>query len=163
MATYKKKELITGIAMLGVALGYGLMTLKLPGHSGVDAAFIPALLAVMLCVLAVIQLIGAFSAPQAPADVLPDIDTEEAGSSVDVMTVVKTLALIVGYIALMKTVGFPIMTVVYLYLQFIVLTPVDHKVRHVTYGLIAVATSAVIYLLFREAFDLMLPAGLMSF
>lgn len=163
MATCKKKELIIGAAMLGTALAYLLITLKLPTHSGIDAAFVPALLAGMLCLLAVIQLVSAFSTPQAPADNLPQIDAEETSTAIDVKTVVKTLALIVGYIALMNPVGFPIMTVVYLYLQFIVLTPHDHKVRHVTYALIALATSAVIYLLFREAFDLMLPAGLMNF
>ncbi|MCI8211435.1 hypothetical protein AUC61_18050 [Pseudomonas sp. S25] len=163
MATCKKKELIIGAAMFGTALGYLLMTLKLPTHSGIDAAFVPALLAGMLGLLAVIQLVSVFSTPQAPADNLPQVDVEETSTAVDVKTVVKTLALIVGYIALMNPVGFPIMTVVYLYLQFIVLTPHDQKVRHVTYALIALATSAVIYLLFREAFDLMLPAGLMNF
>ncbi|MBD8495468.1 tripartite tricarboxylate transporter TctB family protein [Pseudomonas syringae] len=163
MATCKKKELIIGGVMLGTALGYLLMTLKLPGHSGIDAAFVPGLLAGMLCLLAVIQLFGAFATPQAPADDVPHVDTEDTGSAIDVKTVVKTLALIVGYIALMNPVGFPIMTAVYLYLQFMVLTPADQKVPHLTYVVIAVITSAVIYLLFREAFDLMLPAGLTNF
>ena len=163
MATHKKKELIIGVVMLGVSLGYLLMALKLPGHSGIDAAFVPTLLAAMLCLLAVIQLFSAFTPAQASADDLPPLGDQEPAGSIDVSTVVKTLALMVGYIALMNPIGFPIMTVVYLYLQFIVLTPVDHKVRHFTYALIAVATSAVIYLLFREAFDLLLPAGLMDF
>lgn len=163
MATCKKKELIIGSVMLATALGYLVMSFKLPGHSGVDAAFVPTLLAAMLCLLAVIQLFSAFATPQASADNVPHVDTQETGSSIDVKTVVKTLALIVGYIALMNPVGFPIMTVVYLYLQFIVLTPFDHKVRHITYAFIALTTSAIIYLLFREAFDLMLPAGLTNF
>lgn len=163
MATSKKKELIIGGAMLATALGYLAMSFKLPGHSGIDAAFVPTLLAAMLCLLAVIQLLSAFATPQAPADNVPHVDTEDTGTAIDVKTVVKTLALIVGYIALMNPVGFPIMTVVYLYLQFIVLTPVDQKVRHITYALVALGTSAVIYLLFREAFDLMLPAGLTNF
>ena len=51
---------------------------------------------------------------------------------------------------------------VYLYLQFLVLTPVNQKARHLTYLLIAVACSAIIFLLFREAFDLLLPAGLLN-
>lgn len=163
MATCKKKELIIGGVMLATALGYLVMSFKLPGHSGIDAAFVPTLLAAMLCLLAVIQLFSAFATPQAPATDVPHIDTEDTSNSIDVKTVVKTLALIVGYIALMKPVGFPIMTVVYLYLQFIVLTPTDQKVRHITYAVVAVCTSAVIYLLFREAFDLMLPAGLTNF
>lgn len=163
MATCKKKELIIGGVMLATALGYLVMSFKLPGHSGIDAAFVPTLLAAMLCLLAFIQLFSAFATPQAPATDVPHIDTEDTSNSIDVKTVVKTLALIVGYIALMKPVGFPIMTVVYLYLQFIVLTPTDQKVRHITYAVVAVCTSAVIYLLFREAFDLMLPAGLTNF
>lgn len=163
MATSTKKELIIGVAMLGVGLGYLWMTLKLPGHSGVDAAFVPMLLSALLCLFAAIQLFSAFATAQAPADNLLHIDAEEPSSAIDVKTVVKTLALIVGYIALLNTVGFPIMTAVYLYLQFIVLTPLDHKVRHLSYAIIALTTSAVIYLLFREAFDLMLPAGLMNF
>ena len=64
--------------------------------------------------------------------------------------------------ALLGPVGFPIMTVVYLYLQFLVLTPVNQKARHLTYLLIAVICSALIFLLFREAFDLLLPAGLLN-
>ncbi len=163
MATGKKKELIIGGVMLATALAYLAMSLALPNHTGIDAAFVPIILAVMLCLLAAIQLFGVFSTPQAAADTVTPLPTEEPSSAVDVSTVVKTLALIVGYIALMNVVGFPIMTVVYLYLQFIVLTPVDHKVPHVSYAVIAVATSAVIYLLFREAFDLMLPAGLLNF
>lgn len=163
MATCKKKELIIGGVMLATALGYLVMSFKLPGHSGIDAAFVPTLLAAMLCLLAVIQLFSAFATPQSPADDVPHVDNEDTGNAIDVKTVVKTLALIVGYIALLNPVGFPIMTVVYLYLQFIVLTPADQKIRHITYALVAVCTSAVIYLLFREAFDLMLPAGLTNF
>lgn len=163
MATYKNKELIIGIVMLGVALGYLVLALSLPGHSGVDATFVPLLLAAMLCLLAVIQVFTAFKAPRAEAHVLPEMEQDASASTLDVGTVVKTLALITGYIALMNRVGFPIMTAVYLYLQFIVLTPLDHKVRHVSYVLTAVITSALIYLLFREAFDLMLPAGITNF
>lgn len=163
MAMSKKKELIVGFAMLGTALGYLLLTLKLPGHSGIDAAFVPALLAGMLCVLAAIQLFTAFTAPTIEAPTLVQVDPEAESTVFDTATVVKTLALIVAYIALMNPVGFPIVTVVYLYLQFIVLTPADHKVKHVTYVVVAVLTSAVIYLLFRQAFDLMLPAGITNF
>lgn len=161
MATCNKKELLIGVVMLGVALGYLLMTLQLPGHSGIDAAFVPTLLSAMLCLLGALQLFSAFAS--APAAAAPsDSDAAPAERS-DVATVIKTLALIVGYVALLNPVGFPIMTALYLYLQFVVLTPLDHRVNHLVYALIAVVTSALIYLLFREAFDLMLPSGLLPF
>ena len=158
MATSKKKELLIGVAMLGTGLGYLLMTTQLPRHAGIDAAFVPSLLSAMLCLLGVLQLLSVRGLATAVAEV-----EVEAPTSSDLKTVVKTLALIVGYIALLNPVGFPIMTAIYLYLQFIVLTPLDHRVNHLVYALIAVVTSAITYLLFREAFDLMLPSGLLPF
>ncbi|OEC33852.1 Tripartite tricarboxylate transporter TctB family protein [Pseudomonas cuatrocienegasensis] len=163
MATCNKKELLIGVVMLGVALGYLLMTLQLPGHSGIDAAFVPTLLSAMLCLLGALQLFSAFTS--VPANVAPSDSESDAAPAErsDVATVIKTLTLIVGYVALLNPVGFPIMTAVYLYLQFVVLTPLDTRCNHLLYALIAVVTSALIYLLFREAFDLMLPSGLLPF
>ncbi len=158
MATSKKKELLIGVAMLGTGLGYLLMTTQLPRHDGIDAAFVPSLLSAMLCLLGVLQLLSVRGLSKAVAE-----GEGEAPASSDIKTVVKTLALIVGYIALLNPVGFPIMTAIYLYLQFIVLTPLDHRVNHLVYALIALVTSAITYLLFREAFDLMLPSGLLPF
>ena len=163
MATTKKKELLIGIAMLGAGLGYLLMTIQLPRHAGIDAAFVPSLLSALLCLLGVLQLLSVRSCSQAVAEYHPDAEADTPQGGSDIKTVVKTLALIVGYIALLNPIGFPIMTVIYLYLQFIVLTPLDHRVNHLVYALIAVVTSAITYLLFREAFDLMLPSGLLPF
>lgn len=67
-----------------------------------------------------------------------------------------------AYAAFLEPVGFPIMTVVYLFSQFIVLTPTDKKVSYPMYGAIAIITSAVVYLTFRHAFDMILPVGLLN-
>jgi len=165
MNTLNKKELIIGLAMLGASLAYLVMAQQLPGHDGVDAATVPKLLAGLLSLLGVMQLISAFAKPKAAAEPASPVPTEAQEQPADVIepkTVLKTLGLILGYMALLGPVGFPIMTVVYLYLQFLVLTPVNQKARHLTYLLIAVICSALIFLLFREAFDLMLPAGLLN-
>jgi len=162
MATSKKKELLIGAAMLGVGLGYLLMTSNLPRQGGIDATFVPYLLSAMLCLLGAVHLLTVFKAPQAVEGSGEDAE-EPSGGRPDFKTVGKTLALITGYIALLQPVGFPIMTVIYLYLQFLILTPIDHRINHLGYALTAVITSAVTYVLFREAFDLMLPAGLLDF
>ncbi|MGF0336483.1 tripartite tricarboxylate transporter TctB family protein [Ectopseudomonas toyotomiensis] len=165
MNTLNKKELIIGLAMLGASLAYLVLAQQLPGHDGVDAATVPKLLAGLLSLLGVMQLISAFAKPKAAAESASPVPTEAEEQPADVIepkTVLKTLGLILGYMALLGPVGFPIMTVVYLYLQFLVLTPVNQKARHLTYLLIAVICSALIFLLFREAFDLMLPAGLLN-
>ena len=161
MVIRNKKELLIGVAMLGVGLGYLFMTSKLPRHSGIDVAFVPYLLSAMLCLLGAIQLVSGFTTAKATEQGADD-ETPTSAEGIDVKTVIKTLALIIGYIALLKTLGFPIMTVIYLYLQFCVLTPLGQKINHLIYGLIALISSATIYLLFREAFDLMLPSGLLG-
>ena len=166
MNTLNKKELIIGIAMLGASLTYLVLAQQLPGHDGVDAATVPKLLAGFLSLLGLMQLVSAFAKPKAAAEPAASPAPAEAEEPtveiVEPKTVIKTLGLILGYMALLGPVGFPIMTVVYLYLQFIVLTPANQKARHLTYLLIAVICSALIFLLFREAFDLLLPAGLLN-
>ncbi|NQD81213.1 tripartite tricarboxylate transporter TctB family protein [Pseudomonas sp. CrR14] len=169
--TPNKKELIIGIAMIALSLAYMVMAYQLPGHGGVDAGTVPALLAGLLILLGAMQVFSAFARKPAPAEAaatpttgdLPEVPVEEAAPDIiEPRTVILTLGLILGYMALLGPVGFPIMTVIYLYLQFLVLTPVTQKARHVTYLVISVICSAVIFLLFREAFDLMLPAGLLN-
>ena len=166
MNTLNKKELIIGIAMLGASLTYLVLAQQLPGHDGVDAATVPKLLAGFLSLLGVMQLVSAFAKPKAAAEPAASPAPAEAEEPtveiVEPKTVIKTLGLILGYMALLGPVGFPIMTVVYLYLQFLVLTPANQKARHLTYLLIAAICSALIFLLFREAFDLLLPAGLLN-
>ncbi|WP_226685996.1 tripartite tricarboxylate transporter TctB family protein [Stutzerimonas stutzeri] len=164
MTTANKKELNIGVAMLGASIAYLVMAYRVPGHDGIDAATVPTLLAILLCLLGALQTLSAFGNRARPAAESDADATEQTRTSVvEPLTVLKTLGLILLYVVLLGPVGFPIMTTLYLYLQFIVLTPVDHKVRHLPYAAIAVVTSIVIYLLFREAFDLLLPAGLLNF
>ena len=167
MSTLNKKELIIGGAMLAASIGYMLMSYQLPGHEGIDAATLPVLLSGLLLLLGVMQLFSAFASKATVSTEPPSKEADESSEKavaeiVEPKTVIKTLALILAYMALLGPVGFPIMTALYLYLQFIVLTPVNQKVRHLTYALIGVISSAVIFLLFREAFDLLLPAGLLN-
>ena len=151
-----KKEVVIGAAMLATGLIYLFLTANLPRKAFIDAAFVPYLLAAGMCILGVLQLLAAWG--QAPRE---DAAAAEAGP--DYLTVGKTLGLIVGYIAVLQWLGFPIATVAYLYLQFLVLTPHDHRVSHGRYLLIALCASVFIYVVFRHGFDLLLPAGLLDF
>lgn len=158
MDTYKKKELVVGAVMLCAGLFYLILTMNLPRKGTIDASTVPYVLAVSLCLLGFLQLLGARKA------VRPEADPDEGASSApaDYTTVLKTLALVAIYIALLETVGFLIMTVLYLYAQFIVLTPHDQKVKHLSYAITAVIASIAIYFTFRHGFDLLLPAGFLD-
>ena len=157
MDRVKKRELLIGIAMLGAGLGYLSLTMGLPRKAFIDAAFVPYLLAAGMCLLGTLQLLAAWRQAAVKAD------GATSGTAPDYLTVGKTLGLIVGYIAILGWVGFPLATMAYLYLQFLVLTPLEQRVSHGRYLLIAVCASAFIYVVFRHGFDLLLPAGLLDF
>jgi putative tricarboxylic transport membrane protein len=165
MDTYKRKELLVGALMLGAGLFYLFLTINLPRKGFIDASTVPYVLSGGLCLLGALQLLTATKATQPPADPDADADADADSSAAtppDYPTVFKTLGLIAVYVALLQKVGFPIMTVLYLYAQFIVITPREQKVNHITYIVVAVVTSALIFFTFRQGFDLMLPTGFLK-
>lgn len=155
MGDAKKREFTLGLIILVLGLGYLFMTSQLPRKHAVDASFIPYVLGSILCLLGVLQLRAAAKLSGKAAD-------GKAADFADYPTVWKTVGLIVIYVALLGLVGFPIMTVLYLFAQFIVLTPVHKKANYVLYGVVAMISSAAIFLTFRYALDLMLPVGLLN-
>ena len=69
-----------------------------------------------------------------------------------------TLALMFLYILGLQPLGFVAMTLIYLFCQFLVLS--DKKTRSVKkLALVTAAFTAVVYLLFRYVFQMMLPTG----
>ncbi|MBT3068184.1 tripartite tricarboxylate transporter TctB family protein [Rhodoferax sp. U11-2br] len=154
MDNIKKREIVVGAIFLLIGIGYLYLTSAIPRKQFIDAAFVPYVLATTMCLLGVLQLREAFKRAGAKQSGKQD--------TADYRTVWKTLGLIVAYAALLESVGFPLMTVVYLFAQFIVLTPGDKKISYPLYGAIAVTTSIVVYLTFRHAFDMILPVGLLS-
>lgn len=159
MGDAKKREYILGIVILVAGIFYMILAsqVKVPPRPGVhvDAAFVPYVLSSIMCILGVLQLRAAKNFVPKPATGKDD--------DVDYGTVGKTISLVFGYVALMGYLGFPLMTVLYLVAQFTVLTPHDKKVNYVLYWVIAIISSAFIYLTFRYAFDMMLPVGPFDF
>ena len=156
MDDLKKREFALGIIILVAGIAYLFLTSQLPRKQFVDAAFVPYVLGSIMTLLGVLQL-------RAASAFVPKAPSAKAADTVDYATVVKTVGLVVAYVALMEYVGFPIMTVLYLVAQFTVLTPLRKKVNYPLYIVIAVISSAFIFLLFRYAFDMMLPVGPLDF
>ncbi|MBV4554355.1 tripartite tricarboxylate transporter TctB family protein [Pseudomonas sp. SWRI102] len=157
MDSYKRNELIAGLAMFAAGIAYLVLTMNLPRRGTVDAAFVPWILAVSLCLLGALQLWAWRKLPNKSAE------PAEKAEAIDYPTVFKSLALVLVFTALLEPVGFVIMTVLYLYAQFIVLTPAEQKVKHLQYALIAVVSAVLIFYIFRHGFDLLLPVGLLDF
>ncbi len=156
MKTQKMQDRVFGIIVLAVAAFYTVFTFLIPLKEGSDiinARTMPLLLAALMWILGVCQLVTARKADDKPLE-------KEAR---DLRTVLKTAVLIVVYIALFEPVGFLITTFVYLFLQFILLTPADKKPNYLFYGIVALVVSLFVYAIFRYSLDIILPQGLITF
>jgi putative tricarboxylic transport membrane protein len=162
MGNAKKREFALGLVMLCAGLLYLLLTFNLPRKGFIDAAFVPYVLGFAMCVLGTAQLAAAKHMAMATADAGGTAGDTKAERRIDYATVLRTVGLIIGYVALIDYVGFPIMTARYLYAQFLVLTPSGDKTPHLLYGAIAIVAAAAIHVTFRFGFDLMLPTGLLD-
>lgn len=159
MGNAKKRELALGLVMLGAGLLYLLFTYQLPRRGAIDSAFVPYVLGFAMCALGAMQVVAARRLAGAAAGNGGD---ETAAGRIDQATVLRTVGLIVAYVALIDLLGFPVATALYLYVQFLVLNPAGHRPPHWLYATIAIISAAVIHVTFRYGFDLMLPAGLLD-
>lgn len=150
----RTREFIVGACMLGVGIGYLQLAGQIPRRGTVDAAFVPNVLAWMMIGLGLLQLTQAWRyQPEGAQITVPPF---RAGPYV---TVAISLALIAGFIALLRPLGFPFAASGFLFCQFLLLTPSDRRPRPLLYAGLAVLAAAVIFLTFRYAFNLLLPAG----
>ncbi|MBM3605069.1 MAG: tripartite tricarboxylate transporter TctB family protein [Alphaproteobacteria bacterium] len=160
------KDVIVGLAMTGAGIIYLRMTAALPTKDGVDAATVPTMLAWMMIALGLAELVGAWrrhsaqatrdlTAPTLATATVPPAPAVSSG----MVTVVLTLVLIAGFVAALRPLGFPIATALYLFLQFLLLTPRSSRPPVALYAGLAAGASALIFATFRYGFDLLLPAG----
>ena len=72
-----------------------------------------------------------------------------------------TFVLLFVYDLLLKTVGFVILTPVYLFLQMLLIAPKDKR-KPVWFVVLGMLTTAVIYMIFTWGFSIILPMGLLK-
>ncbi|HEV7293009.1 MAG TPA: tripartite tricarboxylate transporter TctB family protein [Devosia sp.] len=157
MSQSRNKNMVIGLAMLAAGLAYLVLIAGLPRRGTIDATFMPYFLAGGMVLLGVLQVVFAGLAPK-PAGSVAHGDVQRANRP-SYRTVALTLALIAGFTALLRPIGFPFAAALYLFLQFVVLTPPDQKPSFGLYALLAIVCSIVIFTAFRYGFDLILPAG----
>ncbi|WP_069998637.1 tripartite tricarboxylate transporter TctB family protein [Cellulosilyticum sp. I15G10I2] len=156
MSTQKRQDILFAIITLVVGAFYFIMTAQLPSKGGlVDGRTIPYILGGMMIILGGVQIGLSLKSKNNE-----DVDSKE---TIDIKTVLKTAFLIVCYIALFDIIGFLITTFIYLFLQFIILSPAGKKANLIVYLLIAGVFSFFIYTSFRYGLDIMLPQGIITF
>ena len=117
----------------------------------------PTLLGVILAVLSLVCIIQGIRRMKAPDEAE---ETKKKGKG-DLMAVVLTFAVIIGYILVMPTLGFILSTILYLFLQMLILAPAEKR-NYVLFAIVAVVFTALVFVAFRVGLQQLLPRGLIE-
>lgn len=151
-------EKAKNIAVSVVSIAFGiLLFLESYGIKGkmrhdMGSGFFPAVIAAAVVVVAIIHLIL----------VLRDKGQNEVKGVGDVRGGLETIVLVLLYVAAFQPVGFIISTVLYLFLQIIVLTPAE-KIRLPFISAFSFIFPFFIYVFFVYVINTPLPIGMFGF
>jgi putative tricarboxylic transport membrane protein len=151
----KKADLITGVVLLVLAgyVIYEAWMMPPSGTFGPGSGFFPYWLGIILAGLSLILVIGAAVRPKDPKDVSP-FPARQA-----LFSVAKVLGGLILFTLLMETMGFIVNTLLFVtYLMKVV-----QRERWWLTLLIAVATTACLYIVFQILLGITLPRNMIGF
>lgn len=154
----KYKEIISGLVFVVFSITayfYADSIRVFAPNSGnyINAQFFPKVISFMLGLVSVYQVIVGIRQLAKTAAVPCDAHTM---SRTAILRIVATLILLMIYVALLESLGFLIMTVLYIFFQVLILTPRERINYPFTIGL-SVVFSGLVYFMFTQVFSLMLP------
>jgi putative tricarboxylic transport membrane protein len=158
----KYGDIISGTAILifSIVVYINTFTFKAITVSKIGSGFMPKLVAALLGILSIFVILNGVKEAKKQAAASTDKDTNES-NAVDRNAVIVSFVIIAGYIAFLESVGFIIMTAVYLFAQMIVLTTKPQR-KLVLFAILSLVISGVIYASFVYGFQLMLPTGILG-
>ena len=164
MSFKKCRDLILGVIMLlfsGFYLYFAQQIKTRPKltPSYASARIMPTLLGILLAILSVICIIQGVR--QMKKKEAAEESTEKKTSKGDVMAVVYTFAVIIGYVIILPMLGFILSTIIYLFLQMLILAP-PQKRNYLLFIIIAVVFTALVFVAFRVGLQQLLPRGVIE-
>ena len=161
MSFKKCKDLILGIVMLLFSGFYLIYAQQIktrpkltPGYA--SARIMPPLLGVLLAILSIVCIYQGIRQMRAKDE--DASGKEKKMDRGDLMAVVFTFAVIIGYVIVMPTLGFILSTIIYLILQMIILSPKEKR-NYVLFAIVAVVFTALVFVAFRVGLQQLLPRG----
>ena len=156
-----KGDLITGIIATIFSIFYLSQTYSIKIFGGADAIAdartIPKIWGISLLVLSIMLIIRSLYKMYNNRKVIDKIKNKRE--------VVYTFLLLIFYAILMEPLGFVLSSILYVFFQIWVLTPIDKrdsKMKFISGGL-SIVFSIGLYYLFTEYFMVLLPAGILDF
>lgn len=146
--------------ILGIAMIIGAMALPKSKVMEIGPDFWPIVIGVLILLLSVILLVMTV---KRQGRKLYYEEVEEKDEA-DYKRVIGSLILALAYVNLLKPIGFIICTLIYLLAQIFVLAPDSRRTKKdvITYLIIDVIFTFVVYFLFRYGFTIVLPQGIFS-
>lgn len=166
------KDLVTGVIAAVFSAFYLMQTsgIKVFGGAtaGVTAQTVPRFWGVAMLALSILLILRSILAMRRSKAGAEAEETAEKKGLIAALRerreVVFTFVLLILYAALMKPVGFIIMSILYVYLQVWVLTPPEKRTKrmHTIAGGLAVFFSVSLYFVFTKYLMVMLPPGILK-
>lgn len=162
MSFKKCRDLILGIVMLAFSVFYLVFSQQIKTRPKLTPAYasaqiMPKLLGILLAVLSVICIIQGIRR-------LKSADSEQEAENAakgDKTAVLLTFAVIIGYVLAMNAAGFILSTVIYLFLQMLILAPADKR-NYLLFTIVAVVFTAIVFVAFRIGLQQLLPRGVIE-
>ena len=152
--TDKKRNLIVSFMFMafGVFLLVESMGIKHMMKNDVGSGFFPKIIAIVMIAVSVIRLIMTLLEPSGETNTS---DSDMVGGWLSIL-------LIVAYVMAFRSVGFIIDTVIYLFIQMLILTPKEKR-NMLMIGIISIIAPICIYTLFTYVINTPLPKGIFGF
>ena len=140
--------------------------------SRVGADFMPKIIAVLIAIMSIPVIVNGFkrekviesdgkSAVSDDSEVSVSEAKEETDNEKSYISLVLTIILLFVYLFLIPIIGFLIATSAYLIIQMLLFS--EWTIRNaIRYAIISIVTSTIVYFVFRNAFYVMLPAGILG-
>ena len=160
-----KANLICGLVYLGIAIAVALYAKTIPvgtlNFGGVNSQTFPlicsAVIAMLACCLIWQGIHGMRKSPKPTAEELA-AEKENRKKLIDVLL---TIGLVAAYILLLKPVGYLIVTPLFLFALIMLVAPKEVR-KPVKFAIIGIVTAVITYLIFRYAFSVQLPMGILG-
>ncbi len=160
-----RKDQLSGFVFLAFSIFVyaASYSIKMTKADSLGPQFFPRVVSILMGALALIQIFG--STRKTIKDQKSGASKAEKNGFVFNLPLLLSIALLIGYYLLLKSVGFIPLTIVYLFCQMYLLFP-RGALKEKKLLVISICTSVIVpfavYYLFYYGFQIFLPAGIMG-
>ncbi|MCG8482940.1 MAG: tripartite tricarboxylate transporter TctB family protein [Clostridia bacterium] len=158
--TKEKKDFFSGLFFLVFGIGMYIYSYSIPNptQAGVGAGFLPRMVGAIFVILSIALIV---STKIEMKRMTKEAAKEVKKNKIDKRSVLLSIGALFIYVILLKSVGFILMSILYLFVVINLLSP-NEKRNLPLFIIISIVVPVGVYFLFVKGFDLMLPSGILG-